>query len=44
MSHALINKTPAELFIGRKLWARLDLIRSTKEESIVNQYKTKKVF
>lgn len=44
MSHALTNKTPAELFIGRKLWTRLDLIRPTKEESIVNQYKTKRFF
>lgn len=44
ISHALTNKTPAELFIGRKLWTRLDLIRPTKEESIVNQNETKKFF
>ncbi|KYN12234.1 Uncharacterized protein K02A2.6 [Trachymyrmex cornetzi] len=37
LPHALTNKTPAEMFLGRKLSTRLDLIFPTKQEKTVNQ-------
>lgn len=44
MFHAATNKTPAKMFIGRKLSTRLDLLRPIEEEKIVNQNKRVKVF
>lgn len=47
MSHALTNKSPAEMFLGRQLYTRLDLIRPTQEntkENTANQNTTNKSF
>ncbi|XP_018395382.1 PREDICTED: uncharacterized protein K02A2.6-like [Cyphomyrmex costatus] len=37
MQHASTNKTPAEMFLGRKLSTRLNLIFPTKEAKTLNQ-------
>ncbi|EZA55634.1 hypothetical protein X777_04326 [Ooceraea biroi] len=34
MVHAFTNKSPAELFLGRKLYTRLDLVLPTKENNV----------
>lgn len=39
MPHALTNKSPAEMFIGRKLSTRLDLIRPIREEKCIEKSK-----
>lgn len=44
MSHAITNKSPAEMFLERKLYTRLDLIFPTKEEQTANHSKINKYF
>ncbi|XP_029155330.1 uncharacterized protein K02A2.6-like [Nylanderia fulva] len=43
MAHAFTNKSLAEMFLGRKLYTRLDLIRPI-EENKANKNTTEKVF
>lgn len=40
MTHAATNKSPAEMFIGRRLSTRLDLLRPTEEENTTSQNKS----
>lgn len=40
MTHAFTNKSPAEMFIGRQLSTRLDLLRPTKNENPTRQNKS----
>lgn len=39
MTHAFTNKSPAEMFLGRRLYTRLDLLLTTEEENISSQNK-----
>lgn len=44
MPHALTNKSPAEIFVGRKIQTRLDLIRPTQEVNLKDQSNANKFF